>query len=107
MITIQQIEDKIHVIRDEKVIIDKDVAGLYGLETKRVNEAVANNPEKFPIGYIVHLDKEEWEAIRSKFSTKKNPIIELFEDGLSTNETETTIELNFALLKLKHKVKRK
>ena len=47
-INIQKVEDKIAVIRNLEVIADADVAALYGVETKRVNEAVRNNPEKFP-----------------------------------------------------------
>lgn len=46
---------------------------MYGVETKRVNEAVANNPEKFPERHILQLDKQEFTSLRSKFSTlKKN-----------------------------------
>lgn len=40
-------------IRGQRVILDSDVAKLYGVETKRVNEAVKNNPDKFPDGYIL------------------------------------------------------
>jgi ORF6N domain len=42
---------------------------IYGVETKRINEAVKNNPEKFPDGYILEIDKSEWELLKSKFST--------------------------------------
>lgn len=172
------------------MLIDKDVAHLYGIETKRVNEAVKNNPEKFPEGYVIYLDEEETEFLRSKFSTvetrnepvenfdrfqklkhstvrpkaytdkglymlatilkspkatettiaiietysklkqfskaiqsisvnqnenskqdlmqKGNELLsEILSEELQVNETETSIELNFALLKLKHIVKRK
>ena len=41
------------VIRNEKVILDSDVAKIYGIETKRINEAVKNNPERFPDDYII------------------------------------------------------
>ena len=43
-----EVEDKIIDIRSEKVMIDSDIAELYGVETKRINEAVKNNLEKFP-----------------------------------------------------------
>ncbi len=56
-------------IRNQKVLIDADVAELYGVETKRINEAVKNNPEKFPEGYLFELNKNEWDALKSKFST--------------------------------------
>jgi hypothetical protein len=53
------VESKIITIRGQQVILDHDVAELYGVETKRINEAVKNNPEKFPDGYIVHLSGKE------------------------------------------------
>lgn len=53
------VEDKIIVIRNQQVIIDSDVARLYGVETKRINEAVARNPEKFPAGYLLELNEQE------------------------------------------------
>lgn len=61
--------DKIMEVRGQYVIIDSDVAELYGVETKRVNEAVKNNPDKFPEGYLFHLTREEWTLLKSKFST--------------------------------------
>lgn len=48
----QKVEKVIMSLRDCMVILDHDVAELYGVETKRVNEAVKNNPEKFPDGYV-------------------------------------------------------
>ena len=63
---------KIHNVRGYNVILDKDVANIYGVETKRVNEAVKNNQEKFPNGYIIELTKEETDSLRSKFSTLEN-----------------------------------
>ncbi|RLD12457.1 MAG: ORF6N domain-containing protein [Chlamydiae bacterium] len=174
------IESKIIDLKGQKVILDSDVAQLYGVETKRVNEAIKNNPDKFPVGYIIQVSKEEWKVIKSKFSTletkgkgkhtkytpkaftekglymlatilksktatettlaiietfakvreltktikilsenpekeKQKPLMqksgeiisELLDDGLKVNESETTIELNFAVLKFKHTVKKK
>ena len=69
MVKLETVQDKIIGIRGEKVIIDSDVAALYGVETKRVNEAVKNNPDKFPEGYIFELNKNEWNGLKSKFST--------------------------------------
>ena len=65
------VEDKIITLRNQPVIIDSDVAELYGVETKRINEAVSNNPEKFPDGYIWELSPEEKNSLRSKISTLK------------------------------------
>ena len=50
-------------------MLDVDVAEIYGVETKRINEAVKNNPDKFPTGYVIELDKTEWDGLKSKFST--------------------------------------
>ncbi len=177
---LSQIESKLILVRKQKVLMDRDVAALYGIETKRVNEAYRNNLEKFPEGYVLFLDEEESHSLRSKFSTLKNSsrgkhtkyqvkaftekglymlatilkseratettiaiietyarikeftrlvqksvhskdeqiTAELLEKGtgvlnellvpdLNTDETETSIEFNFAVMKLKHTIKRK
>ncbi|RKY05992.1 MAG: ORF6N domain-containing protein [Planctomycetota bacterium] len=157
-------------------ILDIDVAQLYQVQTKRINEAVKNNPDKFPAGYIVELKKEEWDALKSKISTStkggkvkrpnaftekglymlatilKSPqatqttlaIIETFakikrlsrtvkalsnvkdkseqktlmqksgeimaeilDENLEIDGSETSIELNFAVLKFKHTIKKR
>ena len=56
-------------VRNQQVIIDADVAKLYGVETKRINEAVRNNPDKFPAGYMFALTADELSDLRSKFSS--------------------------------------
>ena len=71
MTNILEVESKIITLRDQQVILDSDVAELYGVETKRINEAVSNNPEKFPKGYIFKLDNQEFNKLRSKISTAK------------------------------------
>ncbi len=63
------VEEKIIKIREKHVIIDSDVAQLYGVETKRINESVSRNPEKFPSGYLIELTPEEWEPLKSQFAT--------------------------------------
>jgi hypothetical protein len=63
------VEDKIVEIRHQQVIIDSDIAELYGVETKRINEAVKNNPDKFSKNYLLELTQEEWGRLKSKFST--------------------------------------
>ena len=66
VVKLETVEDKIIDIRGEKVILDSDVAVLYGVETKRINEAVKNNPDKFPEGYIVKLtDSEKKELVEN------------------------------------------
>ena len=56
---IEKTESKIIVIRDTQVILDRDVAELYGVETRDINKAVKNNPKKFPPGYIIELNSSE------------------------------------------------
>lgn len=172
---LERIKSKIITIQNEQVILDCEVAGLYGVQTKEVNQAIRNNPDKFPNGYIITLtDSEKAEVVKNfdhlaklKFSPApvkgisekalymlatilKSPvatettlaIIETFAkvrelsrtiaelhkhdeekqktmlqksgeiisdiicSDLEATETETTIELNLAVLSLKHTVKR-
>ena len=66
-----EVQNKIVNFRGVNVIADADVADLYGVETKRVNEAVRNNPEKFPEDYMFVLTTDELSDLRSKISTTK------------------------------------
>ena len=59
MLKFNSAEEKIISIRGISVILDSDVAELYGVETKRVNEALKNNPEKFPEGYVMEVYQNE------------------------------------------------
>lgn len=170
------VEEKIIIVKGHQTIIDRDVALLYNVQTKEINQAVKNNPDKFPSGYIIELTSEETEDLRSKFSTtnlamtRVNPkaftekglymlatilkskkatettiaivetfvkmrelsrtvadlanvkeaskqkelmqksgeiMAEILGEDLKTTDTETTIELNFAVLKFKHTITRK
>lgn len=178
IINSDDVQGRIIVVRNEQVLLDRDVASLYGVETRRVNEAVKNNPEKFPDGYLFTLtDKEKEEVVENfdhlkviKFSpvpptafTERGlymlatilkskqavqttiAIIDTFAQvremartmealqnasndrerqasllhrsgelmaevigqNLSTRSVETEIELNFAVVKIKHKIIRK
>ena len=69
MISFEDVEKRVLTIHGQQVLIDNDVAELYGIETKRVNEAVTNNPDKFPDGYVISLNLKEWNDLKSKFST--------------------------------------
>jgi phage regulator Rha-like protein len=108
------VEEKIITIRGISVILDSDVAELYGVETKRVNEALKNNPEKFPEGYIIPLNNDEWAILKSKISTSswggKNKLPNAFtEKGLymlatilkSQQATQTTIAIVEAFAKIR------
>ncbi|MBO5232688.1 MAG: ORF6N domain-containing protein [Prevotella sp.] len=176
LISFNTVKDKIIRLHEKDVILDFAVAELYGVQTKEINQAVKNNPKKFPDGYVFELNKEELTDLRSKnlttissmsrtmpkaFTEKglymlatilkgdratdtaiaiidafaklrelsrtigelsANPdkftqrslmqksgeiMADLFGEDMETNETETEIELNFAVLKLKHTIKRK
>jgi hypothetical protein len=65
-ISIERVKACLIPVRGMKVLLDRDVATLYGVETRIVNQAVRNNPEKFPSGYVFELEKDEVEALRSK-----------------------------------------
>ena len=176
IISYQNVKNKIVHLRGQEVILDFAVAELYGVETMRVNEAVKNNPKKFPEGYILELTKEEKAEVIEIFDNPKlrfSPVLpkaftekglymlatilkgeratqttiaiieafaklrelsrtigemsanpdkfrqkslmeksgeimaDLFGEDLQTDETSTELELNFAVLKLKHTIKRK
>ena len=64
-----KIENMIYEIRGKQVMLDSDLAKLYNVETKRINEAVKNNPEKFPERFSWKLSDIEYNNLRSKFST--------------------------------------
>lgn len=73
------IETYLIELRGEKVLIDRDVAALYGVETKRVNEAVKNNPDRFPKGYVFDLqvsEKQELVENFDRFRTMKHSVME-------------------------------
>ena len=71
VVRIEDIQDVIVALRDQSVIIDADVAKLYGVETKEVNQAVSNNVDKFPEGYIFELSKEEKSEVVKNFDHLK------------------------------------
>jgi hypothetical protein len=63
------IKDKIYTLRTIEIMLDSDLAVLYGVETKRINEAVIRNPEKFPDDFMFECTQKEWEILRSQFAT--------------------------------------
>lgn len=113
------IKDKIHNLRNLEVMLDSDLAELYGVETKRINEAVKNNPDKFPKDFMFEYSQEEWESLRSKFSTlektsrgehRKYRPKAFTEQGVymlatvlkSAQATEVTISIMRTFTKLRH-----
>ena len=100
----ENLKDLIFELRGKTVLLDRDVAELYKVETKRVNEAVKNNTDKFPPDYMFEISESEFADLRSKFSTAKFAktrtlpkvftekglymIAELLDDDLQINGTE-------------------
>ena len=69
---IPDVEGKIISLRGQQVILDCDVAELYGVATKEINQAVKNNPRKFPEGYIFELDNQEKIEVVKNFDHLQN-----------------------------------
>ena len=105
-ITLNDVIDKIITIREQNVLLDSDVALLYGVQTREVNQAIKNNPDKFPSGYVAQLDKNEWQNLKSKILTsswggKNKPPTVFTEKGMymlatilkSPSATDTTIAI--------------
>jgi hypothetical protein len=66
----ENIAQLVFFIRGEKVILDRDLAGLYGVTTKALNQAVKRNAARFPTDFMFQLTKSEYEASRSQFVTR-------------------------------------
>ena len=69
-----QIKNLIYTIRGYRVMLDSDLAMLYGVETKRLHESVKRNIDRFPSHYMFQLTKEEWLNLRSQIATFSNDI---------------------------------
>jgi hypothetical protein len=69
LVPIELIASKIYLIRDIKVMLDRDLAELYGVETKRLKEQVRRNIERFPQDFMFELTKQEIKNLRSQFAT--------------------------------------
>lgn len=71
-LSIELIKERIYIIRGKKVMLDRDLAMLYGVPTKRLNEVVKRNPKRFPSDFMFQLNKQEAEVFsRSQFATLK------------------------------------
>ena len=71
-VSVQFIERRIYLIRGQKVMIDEDLAELYQVETKRLNEQVRRNKRRFPPDFMFQLTEEEAEILRSQFATSRS-----------------------------------
>ena len=114
-VLMEQVEDKIAVIRNVDVIADADVAALYGVETREINQAVRNNRDKFPTSYMFDLSNSELNDLRSKIlttnvSSKSRSTTKVFtERGLYMLATilkgETAKKMTFAIIETFAKVR--
>jgi hypothetical protein len=85
---IAEIKEKIYIIRGKKVMLDRDLAMLYGVLTKRLNEAVKRNPKRFPLDFMFQLSKEEMINLKSQFATSsyggsRKPVYAFTEQGIA------------------------
>ena len=73
LLSAAEIQHRIYLIRDQKVMLDKDLAEIYGIPTKRLNEQVKRNPKRFPADFMFQLTEEETaELLRSQFATSSD-----------------------------------
>ena len=72
LVPAELIEKKIYLIRGQKVLLDRDLAELYGVETKVLKQAVRRNIKRFPDDFMFQLSKAEFTHWRSQFVTSKN-----------------------------------
>lgn len=73
----ETIISKIHVIREQKVMLDFDLAVLYEVETRRLNEQVKRNTDRFPKDFMFRLTAKEWQNMRSQFATSSSQSIDI------------------------------
>lgn len=115
LIPFKEVEDKIVVIRNVEVIADADVAALYGVKTKEVNQAVRNNLDKFPGGYMFELSNRELQDLRSNLLTtnvsvkSRSPTKVFTERGLymlaTIVKSERARAVTFAIIETFYKVR--
>ena len=70
-----KIQNMIYEIRGQKAMLDRDLAELYGVELKALNQAVKRNIERFPSDFMFKLTQDEWNILRSQFVTAKYSIL--------------------------------
>jgi hypothetical protein len=70
-LTVELVEPLLHVLRGERIILDADLARIYGVPTKRLNEQVRRNAERFPSDFMFQLSRQEFASLRSRIATLK------------------------------------
>jgi phage regulator Rha-like protein len=108
------ITSKIYFIRDQKIMLDSDLAKLYGVETRRLNEQIKRNIERFPIDFMFRLTSEEWLNLKSQFATsswggRRKPPLVFTEQGVamlsSVLNSKTAIKVNIQIIRIFTKMK--
>ncbi len=106
--------EKIYVIRGQKVMLDRDLAEMYGVEVKRLNEAVKRNAIRFPEDFMFQLAQNEWRDLKSQIATsswggaRKAPSAFTEQGGAmlsSVLNSETAIQVNIQIIRLFTKMK--
>ena len=93
---IQSIHNRIYEIRGERVMLDFDLASLYEVETRVLNQAVKRNIERFPEDFMFQLKSHEYEAIRQQIETLKSPSSQIVMMGnLPQNRTDKYLPFAF------------
>ncbi|HMQ03623.1 MAG TPA: ORF6N domain-containing protein [Pyrinomonadaceae bacterium] len=69
VVTLDQVERRIYLIRGEKVMLDSELAAMYGVETRVLNQAVPRNSDRFPEVFMFQLTKDEFDNLKSHFVT--------------------------------------
>ena len=107
---------KIYMIRNHKVMLDIDLAELYQVETKRLNEQVKRNADRFPEDFMFRLSNEEWESLRSQIATsnegrggRRYAPLAFTEHGVlmlsSVLNSERAIQVNIQIMRIYTKLK--
>lgn len=105
----QKILNRIYVLRGQKVVLDRDLAELYGVQTKVFNQSVKRNIERFPRDFMFTLSEKEWEKLRSQFvtsswgGTRYKPNV-FTEQGVamlsSVLNSKTAIDVNIRIIRV-------
>jgi len=110
-----RVERSIRIIRGDKVILDEDLAELYGVEVKRLNEQVRRNLNRFPIDFMFQMTKQEFKDLKSQFATsnqwggRRTPPYAFSEQGVamlssvlhSTRAVQVNIEIMRTFVRLR------
>ncbi len=110
-IQLEQIQNMIYVVRGQRVMLDSDLAALYDVDTKRLNEQVKRNKERFPSDFMFQLTPDEHEVLRSQIATSRSKHggrryqpLAFTENGVAMLSTvlnsKRAIEMNIAIMRI-------